>query len=118
MFLTPLINADRIKRGIYRLFKFRNKIGSSLGNAGYSLVVCVYICVCGCALTRPFVRLPRCGVCQSDPAHTPFLSGSRPLITSANPPNRTSNHTFCVVCRVCRVCCTHRLRTHVLLLLH
>jgi hypothetical protein len=36
MFLTPLINADRIKRTIYRLFKFRNKLSPSLGNAGYT----------------------------------------------------------------------------------
>jgi peroxin-2 len=59
MFLTPLINADRIKRTIYRLFKFRNKLSPSLGNAG-------------------------CGVCQADPAHSPYLSDC--------------GHLFCYYC--------------------
>lgn len=35
MFLTPLINADRIKRGIYRLFRFRNKLTTASSSAGY-----------------------------------------------------------------------------------
>lgn len=80
MFLTPLINADRIKRTIYRLFKFRNKLSPSLGNAGYTssrrlelLSTCTDCCV------RVWWWCVRCGVCQADPAHSPYLSGSRSL---------------------------------------